>query len=84
MNLKRQCVELLFECPAQRCDALCPFMQIRTQEDILVRVHWLKGKTASELRDLVALHTACSQRKTRSPTPSLNKEQITLTNRILP
>jgi hypothetical protein len=58
--LKLRCVDLLFGCPRQRCDDNCPFAKARTQ-DIVERVGWLKQRSVTELRELLAHHALCSE-----------------------
>jgi len=59
--LKRQCVNLLFSCPLSRRDSACPFADARTHRDIVARVHWLRQRTAVELRKFVVHHRNCCQ-----------------------
>lgn len=58
MELRRQCVELLFDCPAKRCVDACPFRAIR-QRDVVDRVMWLKGLGLPELMRVVEQHKTC-------------------------
>ncbi len=58
MELNKQCVDLLFDCPRNRQAHACPFRQVREQ-DVVERVNWLKRKNLAELRQLVASHNEC-------------------------
>jgi hypothetical protein len=65
MELKKQCVNLLFDCPLNRCQPACPFSKARKQ-DVVERVNWLKGLSLSELKGLAAHHGQCSARTDRN------------------
>lgn len=59
MELKTRCVPLILDCPRNITSPPCPFRAIREVQDVISRVNWLKGKSADELRALLAHHTKC-------------------------
>jgi hypothetical protein len=78
MDLKGQCVDLLFDCPREgeesggkRKGAQTADGRLQTTDcpfrkvrelDVVERVKWLKGLSMEELRGLVAYHGECRQR----------------------
>ncbi len=63
MELKRHCVDLLFDCPHNRASLTCPFRKVR-EMDVVVRVNWLKGLNIKELQSLTKHHSACCEKRT--------------------
>jgi hypothetical protein len=59
IDLKSQCVTPLLNCPRGKSHADCPFAPIRRME-IVESIHWLKQRSAQELRVLLAHHRECS------------------------
>ena len=63
MELKRQCVDLLFDCPRNRQVPTCPFRKVREEDDVVARVNWLKGLMLVSLRRLTRQHTECCAKR---------------------
>lgn len=58
LELRKQCVVLLFDCPHDRYAVTCPLRQVRTL-DVVAQVNWLKTRGEEELRRVLACHAAC-------------------------
>lgn len=60
ISLKSRCITPLLQCPRRKSLADCPFAPFRKME-IVESVHWLKHRSAAELRALLAHHRNCAR-----------------------
>jgi hypothetical protein len=58
LELRKQCVILLFECPHDRYAEACPLRHVRSL-GVVAQVSWLKTRSRDELLDVLARHKAC-------------------------
>lgn len=58
LELRKRCVDILFDCPHDRYLATCPLREVRTL-DVVAQVNWLKTRGEDELRRVLACHAEC-------------------------
>ncbi len=62
VELRKQCVNVLFSCPRGRYLDTCPLRKVR-MTGVAQQVIWLKTRNAEELRRILAHHAACPSQK---------------------